>query len=119
MKIHACLPWDSHDADTMDRRERDYRADDNRYSQRKICPHPDCDTWIRNDSDSCKPHRGWFHDITHGNDEESKLRKHRQIQALFDSGMTAVEAVAERKRAEATIGEWWAKTNSLDEKEST
>ena len=105
--IHAVLPWNSDDADVMDRRERDDRKDDSRYSERKICPHPDCDTWIRNDSDSCKPHRGWFHDTMHGNDEESRQKKHQQIVALVAGGMTAVEAVVERNRVEALIGKWW------------
>ena len=89
------------------REGRDYRATDSRYNGHNQCCHPDCEEWIRDDAMTCKPHRDWYWAITHGQGEEDRRRRHRQIVALVAQGMTAVEAVVERNRVEALIGKWW------------
>jgi len=92
--MHACLPWDAPDSELMDvKRERDYKASDSRYSQRKICCHPDCSEWIRNDAMTCKSHRDWYYEISHGEDTESILRRHRQIKALVAQGTPVLDAI--------------------------
>ena len=63
--MHATAPWDADDAlcpfiPEMVRIRDRQREKDYRFSEHRICAHPDCQAWIENHSKTCKEHRSWY-----------------------------------------------------------
>lgn len=103
--VHAVQPWDAPDSELIKGKIESASAYYRKwsYSEGQVCPHPDCDRIIRNDSVTCPEHREWH---KYGeSDTGAMLARHREIELLLDLGVPANVCMA-WARKKVLRGRW-------------